>query len=153
MGQGVEARECLTWCPHEIDQVRGVGREAVFVELAAVRGVHEKCDGAVEGVDGAGEATTRAREPGEIGAQISILAVHTTRRLALAQCYGVPSRIIDDALIELEGVRVVLRGLRCVLNQVLQAVHRALPLDGIPDDAERGEIDLRDDVGAVLCPR
>jgi len=31
--------------------VRGVGGEAVFVELAAVPDVHEECDGAVEGVD------------------------------------------------------------------------------------------------------
>jgi hypothetical protein len=126
-----------------------IGRIGAPMELAAVPGIDEELDGAAQGVEGTREAPRRAGEAGQVVAQLGVIRLDGVR-LALSRGDGVLAGIVDQPVVGREGIRVVLVGLWTPLDEVLQPIERPLP-EGVPaQDAARGPVYLRDDVGTVF---
>ena len=116
------------------------------MELAAVPGIDEELDGAAQGVDGPREAPRPAGEAGQIVAQLGVIRLDGVR-LALSRGDGVLAGIVDQPAVGREGIGVVLAGLWTPLDEVLQPIARSLPDDIPAQDAARGAVYLREDVG------
>jgi hypothetical protein len=142
-------REWLTSWAHEISDVAGIAREGTLVELAPVPGVDEELDGPAQGVDRAREAAGFARQAGQIVAQLGVVGLDRVR-LALAGRDGVAARIVDKRVIGREIVGVVLGGLGAARDDLLQLLRAPFPEDLPTEDAARGAVYLREDVGAVF---
>ena len=82
-------------------------------------------------------------------AQLGVVGLDRVR-LALARRDGVAARIVDKRVLGREIVGVVLGGLGAALHELLQGLRHPLPEDVPAQDAARGAVYLRDDVGDVF---
>ena len=119
------------------------------MQLAAVPGIDEELDGAAQSVNGTGEAPRLAGEAGQGVAQRGVIRLNGVG-LALSWGDGVLAGIVDQPCVGREGIGVVLVGLGTPLDEVLQPIERPLPDDVPAQDAARGAVYLRDDVGPVI---
>ena len=71
-------------------------------------------------------------------------------RLALARGDGVLARLVHERVIGREIVGVVLGGLGAAFHELLQGVRRPFPEDVPAQNAARGAVYLRDDIGNVF---
>jgi hypothetical protein len=119
------------------------------VQLAAVPGVDEELDGPTQGRKRPREAAGFARQAGQIVAQLGVVGLDRVR-LALAGRDSMVAGIVHEPVIGLEIVGVVLSGLGAALEDLLQLLRAPVPEDIPTEDAARGAVDLRDDVGDVF---
>jgi hypothetical protein len=70
--------------------------------------------------------------------------------LTLARCDGVLARIVHERVIGREIVGVALGGLRAALHELLQGLCRPFPGDAPAENAARGAVYRRDDIGNVF---
>ena len=119
------------------------------MQLAAGPGIDEELDGAAQGGDGTREAPRLAGEAGQVVAQFGVIRLDGVR-LALSWGDGVLAGIVDQPFVGWEGIRVVLSGPGAPLEEVLPPLYGPLPDDVPAQDAARGAVYLREDVGTVF---
>lgn len=122
----MQVREWLKEWVDEIFDMGRIGREELFMKLAAIEAIDEQTQGAGQRIRTARKTTRRSSQAGQVMPQFGVVGFHR-EGVGLAFRDGVATIVIPQAIISIKGVRVILLSFGRIIHQALDLFLSALP--------------------------